>query len=79
MTLDQGTTVGFSAKGLNSHCCLPAPPAAAFLPCTAWGCTLEQPPGKRLNLPVGDHISDSHESPFPTPAPEAVAGTGTVP
>lgn len=73
MTLGLGTTVGFSTKGLNSRCCPPAPPAAAFLLCTAWGYSLEQEetesPTRRPHL--------SHES--PTPAPEAVAGTGTLP
>lgn len=54
MTLGLGTTVGFSTKGLNSRCCPPAPPAAAFLLCTAWGYSLEQ---EETESPTRDHIS----------------------
>ena len=50
-----------STKGLSSHCCLAAPPAAAPLLCTAWGCIPEQPPGKGPHLPGRDSISPGVE------------------
>lgn len=46
-----------STKGLSGRCHLTAPPAAASLLCTAWGCVPEQPPGNGPHLPGRDSIS----------------------